>query len=323
MINDVFVTTTLQDLMDKLSLQTETVLEIWYSFALDKPKKTLSIPQDEWISAIRALRNVRGSSASSYAVAFFNGDLKIYDGKADEKKEAVVVQHMHENRIDDVLYLVSESMEGNKYLVTCSQQPDPALKVCRVGSDDKSVTLMSQASSEFGEALGGWNNLSLNPADHDVFAASSVNFVKKPQGDVAEGQRELGSIQVWKLSDETLTNQAVRVGSLKRQKTEVSTFEPAHTFHVSGGVESLTWLNGETLVAGCQDHAIKLIDAEKSYIVKQSILTQHKVPTCIDTAQDNLVLMGSEDAILRLWDIRDKSGKQVLNEYKSHSAYIT
>lgn len=213
-------------------------------------------------------------------------------------------------------------MHQNKYLVTCSQEPEPALKVSQVGSDGKSVTLLSQASSEMAEALGGWNNLSLNPADHAVFAASSLNFQKKSQAEPAEGQRELGSIQVWKLSEETLSNHAVRVGS-KRQKTEVSTFEPAHTFHVSGGVESLTWFNGDTLVAGCQDHAIKLIDAEKSYTVKQSILTQHKVATCMDTAQDNLVLMGSEDATIRLWDIRDKSGKGIVNEYKSHTAYIT
>ena len=44
MINDVFLTTSLQDLMDKLSLQAEKVLTIWYSFALDKPKQKISIP---------------------------------------------------------------------------------------------------------------------------------------------------------------------------------------------------------------------------------------------------------------------------------------
>ena len=44
MVNDVFVTTNLQDLMDKLSLESEQVLTIWYSFALDKPKQKLSIP---------------------------------------------------------------------------------------------------------------------------------------------------------------------------------------------------------------------------------------------------------------------------------------
>ena len=44
MINDVFLTTTLQDLMDRLSLTGEHILEIWYSFSLDKPKPSLSLP---------------------------------------------------------------------------------------------------------------------------------------------------------------------------------------------------------------------------------------------------------------------------------------
>jgi WD40 repeat protein len=110
---------------------------------------------------------------------------------------------------------------------------------------------------------------------------------------------------MWKLSEEALYNQAQQVaGSYKRQKTEISTFNPQHVFHVNGGVESLEWLDGDTLIAGCQDHALKLIDIEKSYVIKQSILTSHKVPSCMDTANGNLILMGSEDACIRLFDTR-------------------
>lgn len=44
MINDCFLTTTLQELMEKLELNSESVLTLWYSFALEKPKQKLSIP---------------------------------------------------------------------------------------------------------------------------------------------------------------------------------------------------------------------------------------------------------------------------------------
>jgi len=46
----------------------------------------------------------------------------------------------------------------------------------------------------------------------------------------------------------------------------------------------MEWLDGDSLVAGCGDHALKVIDIEKSYLVKQSIMTEYKVPTCLDTA---------------------------------------
>ena len=44
MVNDSFITTNLQETIDKLGILGETVIEIWYSFALDKPKPKISIP---------------------------------------------------------------------------------------------------------------------------------------------------------------------------------------------------------------------------------------------------------------------------------------
>ena len=85
MVNDVFLTSTLQDLMAKVSLTSESMLEIWYSFALEKPKPTVSIPQEEWISVIKSLQHIKNVKARSYVAAFFNGDVKIFDGKEAAK----------------------------------------------------------------------------------------------------------------------------------------------------------------------------------------------------------------------------------------------
>ena len=91
-------------------------------------------------------------------------------------------------------------------------------------------------------------------------------------------------------------------------------------------MNSLSWLDGDTLVAGCEDHSIKLVDIEKSYIIKQSILTSHKVPTCMDTSSRNLILTGSEDSTIRLWDCRtgsERPAKQMLHSYQGHQAWIS
>lgn len=63
-------------------------------------------------------------------------------------------------------------------------------------------------------------------------------------------------------------------------------------------------MNASTFVAGCSDQALKIVDVENNYVVKQSIIMNYKVPTCLDTSQDSLILTGSEDGIIRLWDIR-------------------
>jgi hypothetical protein len=70
-IQDVFLSGTLQNLMEELQLSGETVLQVSYFFALDKPKPEKSIPQDEWISHL--------SFHGDYFVAsFFNGDVKLF-----------------------------------------------------------------------------------------------------------------------------------------------------------------------------------------------------------------------------------------------------
>jgi len=103
-------------------------------------------------------------------------------------------------------------------------------------------------------------------------------------------------------------------------------FQPKEYVQVKGGVSSLTWLDGDSLVAGCGDHAIKIIDVENAYVIKQSILTDNKLPTCMDTAFGNLILAGCEDGVVRLFDTRVGSsstkGKQLAASFASHGKYI-
>lgn len=114
---------------------------------------------------------------------------------------------------------------------------------------------------------------------------------------------------------------------MKRQRVEHTPFVPTQYIQINGGVNALSWINGENLVAGCAtDHAIKIIDIEKSYLIKQSINTDYKVPTCLDTAQDHLILQGSEDSVIRLWDTRagdQKSAKLINHKFKGHSKWVS
>ena len=43
-LNNVFLTGTLQELLEKLNVNNEESLELYYSFALNRPKPTHSIP---------------------------------------------------------------------------------------------------------------------------------------------------------------------------------------------------------------------------------------------------------------------------------------
>lgn len=125
---------------------------------------------------------------------FFNGDVKIFDGKDKEHKELIQVNNLHEDKIEDVLYLKSDLLQGNKFLVSCSGEPSPDLKVSLVSQKSNDVRVVCQVDAETAEALGGWNSLAINPIETEMFASSSKNFVKN-KAPVGEAEsNKLGSI---------------------------------------------------------------------------------------------------------------------------------
>ena len=103
-------------------------------FALEKPKPKQSTPCDEWISKIAPLAHIVNEKAKSYAVGFFNGDIKVY---SSEHAELLNVSQLHYNaQVSDMLYFKSDTLDAN-IVVSCSEQPDPQLIVAKLGADKK------------------------------------------------------------------------------------------------------------------------------------------------------------------------------------------
>lgn len=122
MINETFLTLNIKELLLHLSLSNETVIDISYLFSLEKPKPTQSTPCDEWISSIASLSHILNEKAKSYAVGFFNGDVKVY-GSGHAELLSVVQLH-RDSQITDMLYFKSDVLRQN-VMVTCSELPDP------------------------------------------------------------------------------------------------------------------------------------------------------------------------------------------------------
>jgi len=78
LINDKILSTSIQGFIEKYHIHVEKSLEIYYSFAIDKPKETASIPQEEWISTLRPLTHILNEKPKTYLATFFNGDIKLF-----------------------------------------------------------------------------------------------------------------------------------------------------------------------------------------------------------------------------------------------------
>lgn len=117
MVNDQFLTEDLGALLERLKLSNEQVIEVFYLFALEKPKPKHTSPQDEWVAAISPLADYLHAQGS-YAVALMNGDFKLYNS---QHSELLKVSQLHQDTaITDCLYFQSEALKS-AVVVTASE----------------------------------------------------------------------------------------------------------------------------------------------------------------------------------------------------------
>jgi hypothetical protein len=177
MVKNVFLTQTLQDLLDKVGVNAEESVEIWYTFALEKPKLTKSSPQEEWVSVVKSLSHIMNEKAKTYIVGFFNGDLKVFDKQ--DHKEVFSVRQLHQDSIiEDALFLRNDNLE-KKIVITCSSQPNAELKISELshiaqkkGEKQYQFNLLAQSKEDLNSE--SFKTLSNNPMSNEYICSSGI-----------------------------------------------------------------------------------------------------------------------------------------------------
>jgi hypothetical protein len=217
----------LNRLIDKLSINTEQTVEIYYTIALEKPKPSHSIPQEEWVSCIKSLSHIVNEKAKTYIVGFFNGDLKVYD--PSNHSELLSVRSLHTDQIiEDALFLRNDLL-NKKLVVTCGAKPNAEIRVSELSHVDKSYTLTPLAVSK--EDQEGLKSLSYNPLNNQTFCS----------GGTVGSEGETG-VLLWKLDESLISDGATtqvgkkQGGPTKRVKTGTNTLNPSTKIQCSGGI---------------------------------------------------------------------------------------
>ena len=169
MINNSFLTSNLAALLQAQGISNESTVEVYYLFALEKPKPKHTSPQDEWVSAVKSLHHFVNEKAKSYAVGLMNGDLKIYDSK---HAELLKVTGLHdETSISDLLYFKSDLIDAG-LVVTASEMPNPALTFGQLTQDRKHLNIVGRARPSTVE--NGISCLAQNPMHLEIVASAGT-----------------------------------------------------------------------------------------------------------------------------------------------------
>jgi hypothetical protein len=178
MVTNTFLTGTFQELIDKLGgqISSEQSIEVFYTFALEKPKPTHSLPQDEWISSIHSLSHILNEKAKTYVVGFFNGDLKVFS--KHDNKEVLSVKSLHTDRIEDFVFIRNDALD-KKIVVSISGKPDPQLRIGELshfGSDKSkqfAFNIIAEAKEEYA-GTEGFRAVSENPMNNQYICTGGV-----------------------------------------------------------------------------------------------------------------------------------------------------
>ena len=90
------------------------------------------------------------------------------------------------------------------------------------------------------------------------------------------------------------------------------------------GISAMKWVGPSKIFVGCKgDHTVKIVNSERAQ-VEEVMFTQHKVATCLDAVNEDLLLTGHEDALVKLWDVRTGAAERNFKSvYDAHSQWIS
>jgi WD40 repeat protein len=294
LINGQMLREDLGSMMKVQNLSNDETIEIVYTFAMHKPKEDEKIENDEWINVIKSsFRFDDNIDAGLFAVGFFNGSVKLYD----ENCSLLYNKNLHEDTVNDLIF----NKDGKKKytLITAGEDEEIGVHKLKRSKDEIEDVRVANIAQQA-------NCLSFCPTNSDMLTFAGND----------------GLVKLVDISPEVLErNQEIELKKHKRAKTTVAFLRP--TSKIEGNkhpINCMNWINNSEIVTGGYDHAIRVFNVDKEEH-SHSVFTNNKGVTCIDSIKDN-ILAGSEDHVIRLWDIRSKSTDPV-KQFRGHNGWVS
>ncbi|XP_074595518.1 ribosome biogenesis protein WDR12 homolog [Brevipalpus obovatus] len=324
-------------------LDLEKVLEIEYFISQISPKPLNSFSSDDWISCVHVNQTV-----------IING---CYDGKIniwslDDCQHLLGIK-AHSSAIKDVQWIPSESMKpifgdtihkNDQFFASCSydetcciwrwnpiksrtEDSVERLYVCKGHKRSVDcVDIMDDllATGSYDRMLKIW---SLSDQSKDI--KSNRNERKNESGDENEFSDDGKKAKKPKHDDsETVESSADKSDTFEcMTKTPVMTLSE-HT----EAITDLTWIrkgnkknfgNSPIAVATCSmDNTIKIWDVELGKVI-QTLIGSKAFLTIDHSPLNGLMISGSCDRHLRLWDPRSNEGSMVKAAFESHKGWVS
>ena len=293
LINGTFLRSTIQEYVSQNKISTESVIEIEYVLREESPQLEQFLLHDDWVSSVDFSSNFILSGSYDNMVSIWNTQ-----GKCISRMEG------HMMAVKSVAWISYSQGEGS--FLSASQDQSvliwqfqsetdmcKCVHICRGHAGSVDCLAVQPSTLKF--ASGSWDKMiKIWETKVDVCAGDEDDDLKMAKKNRKDKKTD------------TITNRTP-LATLSGHKEPVS---------------SLAWLDDNELVSSGWDHCIHIWDVATA--TNKQTLTGNKVIMDISYSHyKKLLVSGSTDRFIRLWDPRVTDGKVVQSMLSSHNGWVS
>ena len=281
---------------------------------INEPKKSNTIKEDEWIRNIEILQKMKytPNKSNNYCVGLFNGEISFYSGETNSKIYSLKQNSpLDENTLimlNDIKYFRLNNEKGNHLLIKVCKNSNTIYDIYNVDINNQTNDLIyseSKAENEY------FNNISLNPFNHNIFSLSGT-------------EKDKGVVKLYKVPENIYLNETKSQSSAKKKrKIEPNMIKPELVFdnlHKSFCSNSI-FLDNEYIVTGGDDYILNVYNINKNLFMNYN--TNYKNVSSMIRVSNKTFLVGFIDGTVKYYDLNTNKAINIFKDMKSNYGYIS
>ena len=313
LIQNTKLTSSLEDFINSNLLTTEQAITIYYILDINEPQKTNTIKEDEWIRNIEILQKMKYSpnKPNNYCVGLFNGEISFYSGETNSK----IYSLKHNSPTDedalimlnDIKYFRLNNEKENHILIKVCKNSNSIYDIFNIDINNQFSDLIFSESKKENEYF---NNISLNPFNHNIFSLSGTEDDK-------------GVVKIYKIPEDMTLNETKTQKSKKKKKIEANILKPELTFdnlHKTFCSNSI-FLDNEYLVTGGDDYVLNVYNVNKNLFLNYN--TNYKNISSMIRVTNKTFLVGYIDGTVKYYDLNSNKAVNIFKDINTKYGYIS
>ena len=313
LIKNAKLTSSLEDFINSNSLTTEQAITIYYILDINEPQKSNTIKEDEWIRNIEVLQKMKYSpnKPNNYCVGLFNGEISFYSGETNSK----IYSLKHNSPTDqdtlimlnDIKYFRLNNEKENHILIKVCKNSNSIYDIFNVDINNQFSDLIFSETKKENEYF---NNISLNPFNHNMFSLSGT-------------ENDKGIVKIYKIPENITLNETKTQKTKKKKKIEANALNPELTFdnlHKTFCSNSI-FLDNEYLITGGDDYVLNVYNVNKNLFMNYN--TNYKNISSMIRVTNKTFLVGYIDGTVKYYDLNINKADNILKDINTKYGYIS